>query len=116
MRKSEKILVSTFVLIALSLFLKQSSFASSKPMFSQGKIKKQSVLGAKAYNVYYKESQEKNYTHSVRLLPSNFSDYTINFLKTGIKYIYTMTAVNDQGKEFWQSNPKVLLTTISPKK
>jgi len=90
------------------LFAAQTSFATTAQKFSQGKVKNQpAVLGAKTYNVYYKESQEKKFTHAVRL-PANFAEYTINSLKKGTNYIYTIVAVDAQGKEFWRSNTKVL--------
>ncbi len=75
---------------------------------AKAKVMKQGVLGAKAYNNYYKETGDKKFTHSVRRLPQNFNDFTISSLKSGVGYSYVISALNENGKEFWFSSPKTL--------
>jgi len=78
--------------------------------FNKANVSWKSVLGAKTYNIYYKETGENKYTHAVRNLPSSSIGYTINSLKKNIGYWYTLTAVGADGKEFWKSAPKKLPT------
>ncbi len=92
----------------LFLFSSTAAFAATAVHNSKAKVMKQGVLGAKAYNVYYKEAGDKKFTHSVRRLPHNFNDFTINSLKKGVNYSYVISALNENGKEFWFSSPKSL--------
>ena len=92
----------------LFLFSGNAAFAATAVHNSKAKVMKQGVLGAKAYNVYYKEAGEKKFTHSVRRLPQNFNDFTINSLKNGVNYSYVISALNENGREFWFSSPKSL--------
>ena len=96
------------VFLLLFLFFYDLAFAATNVQYSKAKVVKQGVLGAKVYNIYYRESGEKKFTHSVRLLPQNFNDYTITSLKKGVNYSYILSALNENGKEFWFSSLKKL--------
>lgn len=61
---------------------------------------------ASSYNIYYKESGEKTYTHAVRNLPHAAMSYTIGYLKSGVTYWYQVAAVDSSGKEYWWSEQK----------
>ena len=105
MKKAFSVLI---LFLLLPLFPYNVAFAATNMQGSKAKVVKQGVLGAKAYNIYYRESGEKKFTHSVRLLPQNFNDYTITSLKKGVSYSYVLSALNENGKEFWFSSLKKL--------
>lgn len=66
------------------------------------------VPGARFYNVYYKETADKKFTHAVRKLPWNSTGITISSLKNGVTYWYRVSALNDEEKEFWWSPARKL--------
>lgn len=84
----------------------KSALASEKAGNGTYTVWWSSVNGANSYNLYFKESGEKMYTHAVAGLPSNASSYTIQYLKSNVTYVYTIAAVDNGGKEFWWSTPK----------
>lgn len=100
-----------FVLVLLVLVVSKVS-AQAKMSFNQAVVMWKSVNGAKYYNIYYKETGQQKYTHAVRNLPSSSTMYTIGFLKKGVTYWYTLSAVDYNGKEFWMSSPKKLMSMM----
>jgi len=72
-------------------------------MYAQTTISVPHVEGAVAYNVYYKQSSDKNYTNAVRKIPTNIATYTISYLKKNAVYEYKISALNPAGREFWWS-------------
>lgn len=55
---------------------------------------------AEYYNVYYRESGEKTFTHAVPHVPANGTSVTIAALKPGVGYYYNVAAYYD-GMEHW---------------
>ena len=63
-----------------------------------------------AYNIYYKETTEKTYTHAVRKLPTSLTKYTISYLKKNKEYQYVIAGLNGAGKEIWWSEIKTFFS------
>lgn len=114
MNKITKISISVGTLLALATFAAQGAFATGQVAYSWAKVMWNSAPGAKWYNIYYKESGDKKWTHAVRRLPWNATSYTINYLKRGTVYWYNVSALNDAGKEYWWSGDKKLNSTPMP--
>ncbi len=74
--------------------------------WGQATIWWQPAAGAVKYRIYYREAQEKTYSHAARGIGSDATNYTINYLKSGVTYVYNLTAVDALGKEFWWSGEK----------
>ena len=100
----------TLLLVVILLAVKGVS-AVQMVKYNWGKVMWKSVTGAKSYNIYYKESGDKKYMHAVPQLPWDATSYTIKFLKKGVWYKYNVSAVNNDGKEFWWSGEKILTTS-----
>ena len=74
--------------------------------YMQGTARWDRVSGAARYHVYYKETGETKYTHSVRDIGGN--SYMISNLKPGVRYWYSVVAVDGSGKELKWSGLKKL--------
>lgn len=68
---------------------------------------------AKAYNIYYKQTDEKEFTNAVRNVPVDLGMYTISHLKKGSTYQYRYAALDENGKEFMFSEP-LPITELHP--
>ncbi len=118
MNTSKKFILSagTFLTLSLSIapLVSAASMAHSNammmkaPLFSWGKAMWKAAPGVKYYNVYYKESGDKMFTHAVRWVPANMTSYDIKSLKRGVQYWYNVSAVDWSGKEYWWSGLKKL--------
>lgn len=108
MNKFTKITISVGSLVALSMLVAQGVFAMGQTAYAWAKVMWNTVPGAQRYNIYYKESGDKKWTHAVRNLPSNAANYTIMYLKTGVTYWYNIAAINGRGAEYWWSGIKQL--------
>lgn len=107
MNKITKISLTVGTFVAFTVFAAGGVLATGQG-FSWAKVMWNSAPGARMYNIYYKESGDKIWTHAVRNLPSNSTSYTISFLKRGVSYWYNLAAVNDGGAEYWWSGAKQL--------
>ncbi|MBI3577316.1 fibronectin type III domain-containing protein [Candidatus Gottesmanbacteria bacterium] len=85
-----------------------TTMMAKAPLYSWGKATWSAAPGAKYYNVYYKESGDKMFTHAVRRVPANMTSYDIKFLKRGVTYWYNVSAVDWSGKEYWWAGLKKL--------
>jgi hypothetical protein len=91
------------------------AFAASSEQFNQATVTWQFVSGAKCYNIYYKRTTDTSWKHSVRCLPKSMWTYTIGYLKLGVSYVYTVSALNDFGKEISWTKVAPLVTTLMVK-
>ncbi|MBI2616703.1 fibronectin type III domain-containing protein [Candidatus Gottesmanbacteria bacterium] len=85
--------------------------SSSQQSYAQGTVKWNTVSGAKWYNIYYKENGQAKWTHAVRRLPANATNYTIGYLKKSVVYWYQVAAVKENGAEFWWGALTKLMTS-----
>ena len=108
MNKITKLSLAVGSAILLSVSLVSGAFAAS-PNWSQGTVMWNGVSGATHYNIYYKESGDKMWTHAVVRLPAEARSYTITHLKRGVVYWYRVAA-KKSGAEFWWSDVKRLQT------
>lgn len=108
MNKFTKISISIGSLLALAMIASGGAFATGQAAFSWAKVMWNPAPGVLMYNIYYKESADKTWTHAVRSLPSNSTSYTIKYLKRGVVYWYNLAAVNGSGSEYWWSGVKKL--------
>ncbi len=107
------VFTSLFIILTLLFFVPPSFAASaSKEVFYQAKVSWKSVPNTTAYNIYYRESNQKQYTHAARNLPASVTSYTIGFLKKGRTYYYAVAAIDASAKQIWLSNPQRLITTL----
>lgn len=103
MNRFTKLSLSLGGSLALLTLAGQNVFAVGMVNTGAGKAMWHTVSGAKYYNVYYKETADKKFTHAVRKLPQNATSFTISHLKNGVTYEYKVSALSDAGKEFWWS-------------
>ncbi len=100
-----------FVITCFSLLSAAPAVLAVFPQYSKGTVKVNKVANISCYNIYYKESVEKNYTHAVRCLPSTSTSYTILNLKRGITYKYKVSAIDNSGNEGNWSTEKTLISS-----
>ncbi len=110
--KIVKLISSLFLTGFLFLFLVNSTFAANQAKFAWAKVSWSKMPWARYYNIYYKEFGDKNYKHSVPNIPSNATSYTITHLKRGVTYWYSITAVDQSGKEIWFTSSKKLNSVL----
>jgi len=91
-----KFLLSFVLFFCLVLAVATPVSAAS---YMQGTARWNAVPGASYYNVYYKQTGEATYTHSVLNVSSGSTSYMINYLKPGIRYWYNVAAVNSAGQQ-----------------
>ena len=76
--------------------------------YMQGTASWSSMPNAAGYHVYYKETGETKYTHSVVNLPSTSTACLISYLKPGVRYWYNVVAIDAGGKELqWSGQNKL---------
>jgi hypothetical protein len=85
-----------------------------KGLYVQGTIPVPADLAdAYSYNIYYKQTDEKEFTNAVRNVPTNVGTYTISHLKKGSAYQYRLAALDANGKEFMFFEP-LPITELHP--
>lgn len=100
-------LVLFFLFLLIPLLTRAADVNAAEPRTNTSAVVSwQGVDGAFSYNIYFKEMGESNYTHAAADLPADARSFTLEFLKSGVKYIYKIAAVNGEGKEFWFSEEK----------
>ena len=82
-------------------------------MFVQTTILMPQVPGAVAFNIYYKKTNEPNFTHAVRHISPSTTSYTISYLKKDTSYQYKISAISASGAEFWWSPITTIQNTQS---
>lgn len=75
----------------------------TRPFLAESTVYWAPVEGAVSYNLYYKTESESEFTNSVSSIPANVHHYTISYLRKGVVYQYRISAVDQNGKEFWWS-------------
>lgn len=60
------------------------------------------------YNIYYRQADEKSWTHSVPRVDASSTAYEITCLKTNVTYYYTVSAVAVDGSERFINEERVL--------
>lgn len=80
----------------------------ARPLYAEATVGWDPIQGAASYNIYYKEEGDPNYTNAVRNIPANVTKYTISYLKKTGKYVYKVSAADQNGDEFLWSGAKVL--------
>ena len=112
MNKYTRILSLSIFLIALLLLTPSLSsnqvFAANTTQNRQATAMWPSVAGANKYDVYYKVKSVNSYQHAVGNLPAGLTKITIGALWSGTSYVYNVSALNGDGKEFWWSGEKPL--------
>lgn len=106
-----KLLIS-FV-VSFCLFFAHAQLANAAS-YMQGTARWELVSGAAKYHIYYRETGETTFTHSVRNLSSAATSYKISYLKPGVRYWYRVVAVNAAGKELKQDSLKKLRVAWMP--
>ena len=71
------------------------------------------IDGAETYEIYYKSSSDTTFVNSVRNIPANQKSYYVSYLKKGTEYQYEVSAVNEDGSEFWFSEIQPI-TNLQP--
>src|SRR5260221_1641225 len=71
-------------------------------LYNQTSIQIPTVLDAKSYNIYYRQTGQQSFTNAVRNIPANVHIYTISYLKKNTPYQYRISAVKN-GKEYYFS-------------
>lgn len=71
------------------------------------------IENAASYNIYYKETNEPEYTNAIRNVPTSTGSYIISHLKKGASYEYTFAAVDATGREFLFSE-ELPITDLRP--
>lgn len=71
------------------------------------------IANAASYNIYYKETNEEDYTNAIRNVPTSAGSYVISHLKKGTDYEYTFAAVDAMGREFLFSE-ELPITDLRP--
>jgi hypothetical protein len=112
--------VGSSLVLAVAAFMFQATptFAATKMMttarknWNQATVKWNWVSGASSYNIYFKESKAKMWTHSVVNLSSSTTWETIKYLVPGVGYKYVVSAVGPNGSEFWWSPEKSMVTSM----
>lgn len=111
-----RVLLRFFTVAALFIsvmFAFIPSAGAAKP-FMQGTATWVKMPEAVYYHVYYKETGETKYTHSVVKLPSTATSVLITHLKPGVRYWYNVVAVDARGKELKWSGLKKLRVVWMP--
>jgi fibronectin type 3 domain-containing protein len=85
----------------------------AKGLFAQATLTLPRITSAASYNIYYKEVADGHYIHAVRKIPAEATTYLVSYLKKNKKYHYKISAVDNNGKEFWWSKETVLTNTLS---
>ncbi len=85
----------------------------ARGLFAQATISIPQINGAVSYNLYYKEVTEGHYIHAVRSIPAGTTTYLVSYLKKNKKYHYKISALDNNGKEFWWSKETLLTKTLS---
>ena len=80
-------------------------------LFDQATVSLPPVPNAAAYNIYYGQEGTDTFTNAVRDIPPNISQYTLSYLKKGVKYDYRVAALDQNDKEFYFS-PTEPLTNL----
>jgi len=108
------------LLIVITGFLNKRTVVRSvagvsivRGIFSQATIPLPQLQEVTSYNIYYKQTSDKTFTHAVRNIPANVTSYTISYLRKGVAYQYEVSAVGPGGAEFWFSGVKPLTNLIS---
>ena len=85
----------------------------ARGLFMQATIQMPNIPGAAAYNLYYKETEEKDFTNAVRNISPNVPNYTVSYLKKGTSYQYRLSAIDKDGQEFLFSETRPV-TDLQP--
>lgn len=80
-------------------------------LFDQATVPLPPVPQAAAYNIYYGQEGTGELTNAVRDIPPNVHQYTLSYLKKGVKYDYRISALDSNDKEFYFS-PTEPLTNL----
>lgn len=100
-----------FIIASFSLLTTAPAVLAASPQYSKGTVNVSKVANIACYNIYYKESAEKRYTHAVRCLPNTSTSYTIQSLKRGVTYRYKVSTIDNSGSEGNWSGEKTLITS-----
>lgn len=107
------------VAVASVFFVHRNSQTNGQPsvlgvatsFYTSATIAWNSVAGAAGYNIYYKTDKDKDYTFSVRGLPSTSTSYKIDYLVKNKKYEYEVKAYyRNPQREFWTSTRKPIIS------
>ena len=71
----------------------------ARGLYNQATVTWTPIPGAIAYNIYYKQTNETSFTHSVRRIPVNIMSYTISYLKKNTSYQYKIVGIDIHGAE-----------------
>lgn len=85
----------------------------ARGLFMQSTIVLPAIPNAVSYNIYYKQSSEKDFSNAVRNISPSIHIYTISYLKKNTAYEYRVTAVDNTGKEFFFSDTEPLVNLQS---
>ena len=96
----------TLVLLFLVLATPRHAQAAEPAGWGRATLSWTSAPHANSYNLYFKEAGKKMYTHSARDLPGNSTSFTVDYLKKGMTYWYSVAALDASGKEYWWSSAK----------
>lgn len=106
--KTTKSVFSLLFTGLMFLFLVNTTFAASTSKFAWANVSWQGMPGAKYYNIYYKETGDKTFKYAVPKIPWNATSYPILYLKKGVIYRYSVSAIDPSGKEIWLTGLKKL--------
>lgn len=108
--------VTPFIVFAsvFGLYFGCAQTALAGGYFMQGTARWDHVPGAEHYHVYYKESGQDKYTHSVVHISYAFNSYLISYLKPGVRYWYNVVAIDRDGHEISWSGLKKLRVAWMP--
>lgn len=108
----KRFLSITVLIFGAFLIFSPSAQAAETPVSqAQGEARWSVIDGAKKYNVYYRESGNSNWTHSL-WTGTNSTSVTISHLDPHVSYTYRVAALVDT-KEVWQAE-QTLYTPPAP--
>ncbi|GEM_PF-2438462 len=109
------LLKASAIIVLLFLAISPASAASSQQSWNQAKVMWKTTPNAAYYNIYYKDSHAKEWQHSVPGLPSTTTAYVVKYLRKTVSYKYNVSAVDNNGKEFWWSGEKwMIISSMNP--
>lgn len=104
-------ITSSFVLVLFAIVLLNkrelsqsvAGMSITRGLYNQATVAWNPIPGAIAYNIYYKQDSEATFTHAVRRIPVNITNYTISYLKKDTSYQYKVVGIDIHDAEMQSS-------------